>query len=95
MTETVQKRIKKLEFISGFLGTMAPVIGALIGFDKKMGVILIVGGLAIAIQPFIYLEYKKINQTDVYKTKKFLPLVFAIALIVFLVVRNHYDWRLF
>lgn len=89
-TELVLKRIKNLELTSATLGIMAPLVAALLATDNRMMVLLLIGGAGVLLQPYIYVLYKKINQTDAYKQKRFWPLVGALALILFLAIKWKY-----
>lgn len=92
--DEILKRIKNLEFVSGALATLAPILGILIGGDKKWIVFLSLLGIAVIFQAYIYSLYKNINQEDKYVNKKFWPLVTSCFFVIFLVLENHYHWLL-
>ncbi|HMR56557.1 MAG TPA: hypothetical protein PLM56_07715 [Cyclobacteriaceae bacterium] len=89
-TKQVVKQIKRLEYVSGFIGIMAPITGMMLGTDNRMTFLLILGGAGIAFQPYIFLLYKKLNKESEFIRKRFLPLLAAIFFIILLVIENQY-----
>jgi hypothetical protein len=94
-TEGILRKIKKLELTSGFLAILAPIIAALIGADNKMLVMLLICGVGIALQPYIYILYKRADQKEIYLQKRFWPLTLALIFILFLVTKNYYGLSIY
>jgi len=90
--ELILKKIEKLEFASGLIATLAPALALLIGFENRILILIIILGFGFALQPYIYLLHKKINQVDEFKRKKFWPMATAICFILFLVLESYYNW---
>ena len=87
MNELILKRIKILELVSTVLATLAYPIALLISNgNNRILVILLIGGLGLILQPYIFYLYKRINQSEVFKQKRFWPMTMGLLFISFLII---------
>jgi len=89
MNELIIRKIKMLELLSTVLATMAyPIALLLANGNNRIYVILLIGGIGLCFQPYIFYLYKRIDQSDVFKQKRFWPLTLGLLFICFLIIKN-------